>query len=630
MANNTIGERKTKNGLTAEFNGKDWIVVETLPTDVETNQQPESPAPFQPWSARARLSGLPAQVSDFAEGVVSSIASPIFKGGDVLRRAAPEFMGYGSNRPMEDPAVQRLVQAPQSTAGKVGEYAIPVAGLAYGGFMAPARTALGLLGGTTAAAVGKPIASVIAGTLGATEDQQDAYGDIGGTLAGLAGGTKAYKWKLGPAITSSVTGVADRMREAAASASQDGVGGAIAAAARVGLSTDPVKLLVQAGKPNTRLTYFERNLGDVLGHVYKWAKDNNIKIDNNRDWVKGLEEAQKDLLAQRRAMLPEGDTVTSGHAIADAMEASIKTYDLVEDPGIIETTKKMADRFRRSFTLTEAESMLQSVTARMQSYFGEFPATRRTDLLANPKTRMLEVQRVGLQEMVYGILEDPAQSAGVRELSRRVGAAMEAKQVFIARQNVWARQQPFSLNEQIAQTNAAGELAGAAKKAVMGKPLEAISDMAAAYAKRDTSRYLKEMQGLDKLIERAMSSYAKTPGAGPKPLPTGPATPTAAPTPAPSAPAAPPSNWTQRSGTAAPPSNWTQPSGMATWSRPTPDMSAPPAPPSNWTQRSGTATLSRPTPDMSGTPVGVGKRFTAGIFKGQTWAVIDGVVTRVK
>jgi hypothetical protein len=144
---------------------------------------------------------------------------------------------------------------------------------------------------------------------------------------------------------------------------------------------------------------------------------------------------------------------------------------------------------------------------------------------------------------------------------------------------VWARQQPFSLNEQIAQTNAAGELAGAAKKAVMGKPLEAISDMASAYAKRDTSRYLKEMQGLDKLIERAMSSYAKTPGAGPKPLPTGPATPKAAPTPAPSAPA---------------------------------------APPSNWTQRSGTATLSLPRPDMTGTPIGVGKQFTSGIFKGQT------------
>lgn len=36
------------------------------------------------------------------------------------------------------------------------------------------------------------------------------------------------------------------------------------------------------------------------------------------------------------------------------------------------------------------------------------------------------------------------------------------------------------------------------------------------------------------------------------------------------------------------------------------------------------------TPDMSGTPVGVGKRFTAGPFKGQTWAVIDGVVTKVK
>jgi hypothetical protein len=134
---------------------------------------------------------------------------------------------------------------------------------------------------------------------------------------------------------------------------------------------------------------------------------------------------------------------------------------------------------------------------------------------------------------------------------------METEQVFTARQNVYARQQPFSLNEQIAQTNAAGELAGAAQKAFSGNLVGASVDMASAYAKRDTSRYLKEMQGLDKLIERAMASYAKTPGAGPKPL----------------IPA---------------------------------------------------------VPSMTGTPMGVGKRFTSGPFKGQTWAVINGVVTKVK
>ena len=557
----------------------------------ETSDAEEDTTPFQTWSERARLSGLPAQVSDFAEGVVSSIASPIFKGGDVLRRAAPEFMGYGSNRPMDDPAVQRLVQAPQSTAGKVGEYAIPVAGLAYGGFMAPARTALGLLGGTTASAVAKPITSSIAEALGATEDRQDAYGDIGGTLAGLTAGTAAYKAPLGPTITRGVSNVGNKMREMAASAQEGGVGGAIASAARVSLGTDPVQLLVQAGKPNTRLTFFEKNLGDVLGYVHKYAEDNATKITNNREFIAALKSAKKNIWSQRRAMLPAAETRVSGEGIADAMESSIQTYDIVENPRIFDQTAKKAAGFRRTFSLQEAEEMLRSVNARLQAYFGKFPAARQTDLTANPDTRLLEAQRVGLQEMVYGILDDPAQSAAVRELSRRYGAAMEAEQVFTARQNVWARQQPFSLNEQIAQTNAAGELAGAARKAIMGDIGGASVDVASAYAKRDTSRYLKEMQGLDKLIERAMSSYAKTPGAGPKPLPTGPTTPKVAPAPATAAPA---------------------------------------APTSNWTQRSGTATLSRPTPDMTGTPVGVGKQFTAGIFKGQTWAVIDGVVTRVK
>lgn len=560
--------------------GEGWY--RNAPTEAE-----EDTTPFPTWSERAHLTGLPAQVTDFAEGVVSAVPNAVFKGGDALRRAAPAWMGYGSNRPMDNPAVQRAMQAPQSTAGQAGAWAPLVAPLAYGGWVAPARTALGLGGGALTAAVATPVAESIAEGLGATEDQQRAYGEIGGTLAGLAGGTAAYKSRYGPAVTRGVSNVGNRVRETAASAREDGVGGAIAAAARVSLGTDPVKLLVQAGKPNTRLTYFEKNLDDVLGYVHKWATDNNIKIANNRDFLKGLNAAQKDIWAQRRAMLPEGDTVTSGHAIADAMEASIKTYDVVKNPGIIKTTAKKADRFRRSFTLKEAESMLQSVNDRMQAYFGKFPATRRTDLGANPETRLLEAQRVGLQEMVYGILDDPAQSAGVRELSRRYGAAMEAKQVFTARQNVYARQQPFSLNEQIAQTNAAGELAGAARKALMGDLGGASVDVASAYAKRDTSRYLKEMQGLDKLIERAMASYAKTPGAGPKPLPTGSVKPKA---PAPAA-----------------------------------------ASPSIWTQRSSTATLPRPTPpDMTGTPMGVGKQFTAGPFKFQTWAVIDGVVRRVK
>lgn len=547
----------------------------------------EDTTPFPTWSERAHLTGLPAQVTDFAEGVVSAVPNAVFKGGDALRRAAPAWMGYGSNRPMDNPAVQRGMQAPQSTAGQVGAWAPLVAPLAYGGWVAPARTALGLGGGALTAAVATPVAESIAEGLGATEDQQRAYGEIGGTLAGLKGGTAAYKSRYGPAVTRGVSNVGNRVRETAASAREDGVGGAIAAAARVSLGTDPVKLLVQAGKPNTRLTYFEKNLDDVLGYVHKWATDNKLTITNNRDLLKGLNAAQKDIWAQRSAMLPDAETRTSGEAVADAMVNSIQTYDVVKNPGIAKATAKFANRFRRSFTLQEAESMLKSVNAELQSYFGQFPAARRTDLQANPKTRILEAQRVELQNMVYGILEDPAQSAGVRELSRRYGAAMEAKQVFTARQNVYARQQPFSLNEQIAQTNAAGELAGAARKAIMGDLGGASVDVASAYAKRDTSRFLKEMQGLDKLIERAMASYAKTPGAGPKPLPTGPVKPKAPPKP----------------------------------------VSAAASP---WTQRSGTATLPRPTPDMTGTPVGVGKQFTAGPFKFQTWAVIDGVVRRVK
>ena len=524
----------------------------TAPTASE-----EDTTPFPTWSERAGLTGFLAGASDVAEGMVSSVAKPVFEAGDALRRAAPEWMGYQSNRPVDDPAVQRLMQAPQSTSGKVGEYLIPAAALAYGGLMAPARTALGLVGGAATAAVATPMAESMAESFGATEDQQRAYGQIGGALGAVGGGAAAYKSPYGASVGRAASNVASRVREAAAGAESGGVGGAIAGAARVSLGTDPVKLLVQAGKPNTRLVFFERNLGDVLGYVHQYAKDKKITITNNREFLAGVKAAKQHIWSLRNAMLPEGDTVTSGNAIADAMEASIQTYDVVTNPGITEATAKMADRFRRSFTLKEAESMLKSVNDRMQSYFAQFPAMRRTDLGANPETRLLEAQRVGLQEMVYGILDDPAQSASVRELSRRYGAAMETEQVFTARQNVYARQQPFSLNEQIAQTNAAGELAGAAQKAFSGNLVGASVDMASAYAKRDTSRYLKEMQGLDKLIERAMASYAKTPGAGPKPL----------------IPA---------------------------------------------------------VPNMTGTPMGVGKRFTSGPFKGQTWAVINGVVTQVK
>ena len=53
----------------------------------------------------------------------------------------------------------------------------------------------------------------------------------------------------------------------------------------------------------------------------------------------------------------------------------------------------------------------------------------------------------------------------------------------------------------------------------------------------------------------------------------------------------------------------------------TPDMSGAPA---------GVAKRVTAVPSMTGTPMGVGKRFTSGPFKGQTWAVINGVVTKVK
>lgn len=70
------------------------------------------------------LKGSAGAAVDMAEGAKANLAGTVFQGGDLIRR------GLGMERVIDRPEVQAGITAPETIAGKVGEYAAPVAGVA--------------------------------------------------------------------------------------------------------------------------------------------------------------------------------------------------------------------------------------------------------------------------------------------------------------------------------------------------------------------------------------------------------------------------------------------------------------------------------------------------------------------
>lgn len=444
------------------------------------------------------LRGSGAAAADMAEGATSGILSTAFHGGDLIRR------GLGMERVIDSPEAQQAMRAPDSVAGMIGkggeqaaEFAVPLSKLSK------SVSALSWLSRMAAE-----------GAAGAVTAAVQTGGDPTAMAAGAvlpAAGSLAYKG--GKAVVGAV-------RNAAAGAAEDGVGGAIAGMTRAAVPVEPAAALVQALKPRNTRVNFSKGLGLAMPEIKASERTLGKPIESVDDLLKATKNAKKRIWSQyeqmsgpQKAMQAQVDLSD----VADAIENSIPKRVQMQNPSQAEGVRKIAAAYRTGkFSLEDAEMLLRETNADLEAYYNKFPAARGRATLTNPDTAQTVAEAEALRTAIYRKLDAAGEGQAAAELKRRYGALLEVEDAAMRRANVAARQQPESLSEQIGKVRAAADMARGTWRVLHGD-FSGAADIAAARAGTATAKYLKEQQTTNALIRRAFASFKGAPVPVPMP-----------------------------------------------------------------------------------------------------------------
>lgn len=351
--------------------------------------------------------------------------------------------------------------------------------------------------------------------MGLSDDQAGLASDV----AGLAAGGYAGKWGARGGAA-----VAQRAKDVAAGASEEGLGGALAAAVRHTAPSTPTQLATQALKPTAANLRFEQDIEQRALPDIKRAELASGKP------ITGLEDFKTTTLAAKRDNRAEFDALAGPmrgawsrvdlNPVADGMIASIPSKTKLENPSAVARVLKRAALYRRPFTVEETESLLRDTNAKLEGFYAKYPTSQRAAVRAMPDVAETVAQATELRTALYKTLDAPGQGAAARELQQRYGALMDVEHEIERRWNVFKRQQPESLSEQIGAVRAAGQVARGAVKLIGGNPVSAAADFASAAGGRAVSKALKEFQTTDTLLRRAMRGVAPSAPVPPPARPT--------------------------------------------------------------------------------------------------------------
>lgn len=486
----------------------------------QTDAEPEPAKPVRQWTGLQRVidtidapasgptlvgprvrgfvAGSLQAAADLAEGVKAGAASTVYHGGDLIRRAT------GMDRIIDDPEVQNVITPPQTGAGRTGflleqggEFAVPLTRLSKitKGMSVPRRMAV------DAAASG-----AVAGVQSGADPAATTTGVVlGGAMPVVGAGLRIVK------------GAAQR---AAAGAAEGGLGGAIAGAVRTAAPLESNFMLFQGLKPRNSRVNFMRSLERAVPEIKAAETELGKPIESLDDLLTATGLTKKRIRAQYDAIAGPKRTIGTTvdlSPVADEMVTRIPKKLRLERPSQVEAIEEIAGKYRRAFTLEEAEQLLKETNAELEAFYNKFPLGQRRALVADPEAMRLTAQADGIRKAIYATLDAPGQDNGAKALNRLYGDLIEIEDTAVRRANVAKRQQPESLNEQFAQASAAGDLARGAWRIARGDFMGA-ADVAAGRAKQSTAKFLKEQQTTDALIRRAFAGVKAKPGVYAKPV----------------------------------------------------------------------------------------------------------------
>lgn len=315
---------------------------------------------------------------------------------------------------------------------------------------------------------------------------------------------------FGPAAAPTTTEASGAATASGASSPAAQPTGAAAIARTLGIADPPpAQLLTKAIKPLSSNTGWDAAIAKAAPDMKLAETDLGHPISGVDDALQATGIAKKALWKQYQAKLnqvtalgPNAPSLTNidGNMIADAMMKSIDKRTALQDPGLVERITKVADTYRRSMPLEEAEDFLQSANNDLHSYYAKNKVGRQV-AERDPATGHVVAEADALRNALYSKL-DELTGPGAADLKQRYGALSNVESELLRRKNVAARQQPESLAEQLSMARAYGKIAVGAARLSPSSMIEGTQSLLAA-------KFLKERGTTDAMITRAFSKLGQ-------------------------------------------------------------------------------------------------------------------------
>ncbi|MFI5056895.1 MAG: hypothetical protein ACHQLQ_01810 [Candidatus Acidiferrales bacterium] len=281
----------------------------------------------------------------------------------------------------------------------------------------------------------------------------------------------------------------------------------------------PNQLLTKAIKPLASNTGWDNAIAKAAPDMKAVESSLSGPISGIDDALDAASIAKKGLWQQYAAKLeaakqfaPNAPSIAAidGNEIGDAMIQSIDKRTQLQNPGLVERITKVADTYRRTMPVEEAEDFLQSANNDLHSYYAKNKVGRRV-AQGDPEIGSTVAEADQLRDSLYSKL-DELTGPGAADLKARYGALSNVEAELLRRKNVSARQQPETLAETIGMARSFGKIAAATLRGSPGQMLEGVQSLAAA-------KWLAARGRTDAMITRAFQALGQPPAT---PAATGP------------------------------------------------------------------------------------------------------------
>ncbi|MGH9452355.1 MAG: hypothetical protein ACRD2O_00115 [Terriglobia bacterium] len=262
---------------------------------------------------------------------------------------------------------------------------------------------------------------------------------------------------------------------------------------------DPYSAITRAVKPGTNVVGWDAALHLALPDILE-AEKTVAPVTDLQSLSQTIGAAKKNVWGEYQQMLGSNAGVTiDGANIADAMKGSIDSRFRLQHPEAAAALDKVADTYNgpEPFTVQNAEDFLQSANNELHGYYAKNKVGRNV-AAGDPAISSTLAEADALRSALYDKLDDltGGDSAAIK---KRYGALSTLEEPTLKRQNVWARQQPDSLQEQLNMAQGAARVGAAALNLAPGDTVIGLGQMA-------VSRMLKDRGNSDLLVKNAFNS----------------------------------------------------------------------------------------------------------------------------